>query len=868
MVVAFAVAPAAEAKRVRVFAIGPKLDLSWLDSRAHFHDKLFALADRSRRTPDAPLVQQNAEDVASHLLGPTDRSRAAQTARDLVALPEHLGFFAVLTGARAAGARGSSSLQQAIAALRTGYSAEIQYYAQRFPQLTQRNPPNRLLALAATDTFGRVAVETFAELADHLDAYVVAGVTMARSWHIVCTSKASFVARPGGVGCDEENPVKVVRLRSRDEPASDYVYEATTDQPVNMALVFDPYGSLVSRQVKSYPAPFELQGMLDLVPGAASGPAAVETAVGTLGIATGRDASTPSVTQLLDQRHAELLLQPQFAVDGLARVPGFWAPDGVKAAGYSAVLRAPSLEAMAMPALVGSLFDLTADAQQHMVVKPRSATRAPGGALIGQPRAPGFAAVAPYVVRDPLPGEKSIADRRRRLADAAAKLPSGGPPCPAPAQAGPCANGQVEGVLFGDAQVQQPRRLRRQRAQRRGPRSPFTLNRPIAPSGFVQRNVSLAARGRDVWAAFEERRAGRDQVRLARSSDDGTHWSRPVRPSGRPPGAATEWWPSVAVGPDGRVWVAWQDDSSGTPRVYVSSSADGGRTFGAPAPVDSSAPASAQLKPSIAAGEADRAVVAWVDERARQRSEPGLAQAGIWTTRVTAGGDTQPAARIDQREATGQASLDNSWAPSIAARGANVLLSYADSATGDWRIWSRSSTDGGATWEDEQAVNDTPPVIAPPDNESIDDAPASALTARGPLVAFTDLRKHDSSRRAHELYDTLVAVPGMRNLQVDGHGGAQVSTFNPAIVGVPGGSAIVAWQDHGRGPADILASRVSPLAGGRSRPVRVDDTGAAGWNQWRPALARTALRVVAAWEDERDGPAQIYAARARPSRIR
>jgi hypothetical protein len=224
--------------------------------------------------------------------------------------------------------------------------------------------------------------------------------------------------------------------------------------------------------------------------------------------------------------------------------------------------------------------------------------------------------------------------------------------------------------------------------------------------------------------------------------------------------------------------------------------------------------------------------------------------------------------RIDERQAPGRASLDNSWAPSVAARGATVLLSFADSATGDWRIWSRASADGGATWQAEEAVNDTPPVVSPPENESVDDAPASALTSRGPLVAFTDLRKHDSSRRAHELYDTLVTVPDGRNLQVDGHGAAQVDTFNPAIVGIPGGSAVVAWQDHGRGPADIRAARVTGLAGRRSGSVRVDDTGAAGWNQWRPALARTALRVIAAWEDERDGPAQIYAARARWSRIR
>jgi hypothetical protein len=867
--VATAVVPAADAKRVRVFAVGPKLDLAWIDTRAHFHDKLFAVADRSLRTPAAPLVQQHADDVASHLLGPTDRTRAAQTARDLVALPDQLGLFAIFTGARAAGARSSSSLGAALAALRGAYSSELGYYAQRFPQLASRNPPGRLLALAATDTFGRVAVETFAELADHLDSYLVAGVTMARSWRIVCNSKATFTARPGGVGCDEENPLKVVRLRSRDEPTSDYAYEAVTGDPVSMALVFDPYGSLVAKQVKASPALFELRGGLDLLPGALSGLGAVETPVGTLGIAAGRDVLAPAAVRLLEQRHVELLIQPQFAANDLPRVPGFWAPDGLKAGGHSAVLRGPSFAGMAMPSLVGTVFDLAADAQQHIVFKPRSATRAPSGALIGQARAPGFASVAPYVVRDPLPGERSLAARRRRLASAAAKLTpaGGGTPCPVAAQAGACVNGQVEGVLFGDLQVQQPRPLRRQRAQRRAPRSPFTLNRPIAPSRFPQRNVALAARGRRVWAALEERREDRDQIVLVRSSDDGTNWSRPVRPTGRTAGAATEWWPSVAVGPDGRVWIAWQDDSTGTPRVYVSSSGDRGSSFGEPLAVDASAPGSAQMKPSIAAGERGRAVVAWVDERSRQPGEPALPQAGIWAARVSVGG-AEGAVRLDQRRSDSTLAPDNAWAPSVSARGPNLLVSYADSGTGDWRIWSRASSDGGATWEPEQQVSAAPPATAPPENEFVGDAPASALTARGPLVAFTGLHKRDSSRRAHELYDTVVTVPGARNLQADGHGSAQLSTFSPAITAIPGGGAVVAWQDHGRGPADIRASRVTPQAGSRSGTVRVDDTGDAGWNQWRPALARTSLRVVAAWEDERDGPAQIYSARARWSRIR
>jgi hypothetical protein len=60
------------------------------------------------------------------------------------------------------------------------------------------------------------------------------------------------------------------------------------------------------------------------------------------------------------------------------------------------------------------------------------------------------------------------------------------------------------------------------------------------------------------------------------------------------------------------------------------------------------------------------------------------------------------------------------------------------------------------------------------------------------------------------------------------------------------------------------------LRGGTRRgPVRrVDDAGDRGGNAWRPRLGCWGDRVVAAWEDERDGPAQVYSARSTLSRLR
>jgi len=865
----------ADAKRVRVFAAGPKIEPAWLVSKAAYRGKLLALTDARERAAAATagvIVQDGADDVASHLFGPTDPQRPAQTARDLVTLPEDIGLLAAFTGQQGTTARGASDITTAIAGLLATYSPQSAYYQSRFPQLGARPfPPTRLLALALTDTFAHVAVETFAELADRMDAYLVAGVNMARDWRIVCQSKATYKAPPGAGACEQENPLKVAALRAPEDGGRTYAYEATTPDAVNMALVFDPDGKLISKQVKAYLTPVELPGSLDLKPGPVSGLVGVDTAVGRLGIVTSKDAWMPDVTTKLDQDHVEVLVQPEFFVGDTIRSAGPWAPDTIKASGYSDVLRHPSIGALVLPEMTGNLFSFSADNQQAIMVKPRSA-RATATALLGQPRQPGLVAVSSWVAPDPLTRGETLLQRRARLAAAGEKLlPASGTACPDARKPAPCENGHVEGVIFADLQVAQPRPYRPQKRKRRGRGRAFTASVPLARADVVQRNVTLAARASAVWAAFEERRDRRDQIALVRSTTEGARFGGRVRPTGRPAGTANEWWPSISTGPDGTVWVAWQDDSSGTWRVYVTHSSDGGRTFSAPVAVDASPPADVkQWKPSVAAAGPGSALVAWIDERGRFAGDD-LAQAQVRLARIerdTAG----PSVRIDEGidPVPLAATLDHAWAPSLAVSGERVLVSWIDFRSYDWRVTARESTDGGASFASQQVLS-----TAAADVEALDDAPqaayARAAGGAGPrgLVAHTRWAKEqDGLTTPSRLYDTVLAsVGGFAPLQVDGHGGEHVSTFSPALAVLAGGEAVVAWQDHAKGPGDVYLARIGAAGSRADRPVRVDDSGTAGTNQWRPRVAVTTNRVVVAWEDERDGPAQIYVARASPRRL-
>lgn len=838
----------AQAKTVRVFAVGPKFTLDWVDTRAHFHDHLVGLVDKKARGAD---VQKQAGDVASHLL---------KGEHNLVALPEDLGLMAIFTGSRGAQARGASSVIESIVDVLGSYAPQTAYYSSKFPALTQRGIPTRLLALAATDTFARVAVETYAEIAATHHVWLEAGVNMTQAWQVVCTSKATMPKLPGGVTCDEESPAKVAQLQTTDEPDRTYAYEATTDKASNMALVFDPEGKLVSKQVKTYLTPIELPSQLDLLPGEVfTGLTALKTPVGTLGFATSKDAWMPDVTARLDQEHVDLLVQPEFFVGDTIQTKGPWAPDNIQGAGYSDVLRHPSMEAMVLPELTGNLFDLSADNQQAIVTKPRSVRGGPRGFLVGQPAAAGFAAVGDWVARDPAVKGETIAQRRARLgAIGEQQLPAAGnPACPTPSARGVCRGGQVEDVIYADVQVAVKRKLQRV-ARRKHGRTPFSVNRPLAPAAGAQRNVALAARGKLVVAAFEQRDGAQDHVLVARSADGGRTWGRPVSVGS----GARRWWPAASIGPDGTVWVAFSDDATRVQRVFVARSTDAGRTFSRPVAADGSVgPAVQQLRPAIAATGRDAAVVAFVDDRARFTGDD-LPQAGIWSVRFR-GNVPGTAVRLDSTDAPNDLSktLDNAWAPALAARGGKVELTWTDFRDYEWNVYARSSADGGAAWGAEQEVNDTADA-----DEALEDTPRTALLDGGPLVAYTDWAKSSASaRKASPLYDIDVARPGGRHVKADGTGAAHVNAFAPAIVAA-GKSAIVAWQDHRHGPADILAARVTPKAA--DRPVRVDDTGTQGSNQWRPALALAGGTLVAAWEDERDGPAQIFFARVPEARIR
>ena len=307
---------------------------------------------------------------------------------------------------------------------------------------------------------------------------------------------------------------------------------------------------------------------------------------------------------------------------------------------------------------------------------------------------------------------------------------------------GPCRGGQPEGVIFHDVTIGA-------RAWR--PHRPRGAARPLARSRGVQRNVAIAASGGRVVAAFEQ--DGR--VLVARSGDGGAHWAKPVAPLA----GARQWWPSVSI--RGReVWLAAQVDD----HVVWARSGDGGQTFGAQQPVDSPAET---WRPSVAATAGGAAYLAWIDTRDRFALDD-LPQAGSTARGCEAG----TPARLDSTAPPDDLArtLDNAWAPSVAARGKTVVVAWIDFHSYDWDVRATSSGDRGATFGHENPVNVTPKAI-----ESLEASPHAAIGATGPLVAFTDWRKSPNSAHApSSLYDIELQAFGDHPIKIDGTGPTHV----------------------------------------------------------------------------------------------
>lgn len=851
---------AAEAAPLRVHAVGYKHAADQLASYADYRSHLDALA-RAALDGDAG---------------------APPGAERVLVFPEDSALFAMFAGARGAPFRalepllkqgGGNGAAVAVAGLFGGYQAQAAYYRLKFPE--QNGSETRLGLLALTDTTYRTFFETFRAIAVEHHAWIVAAANVA----------------PAEITTD---PVKVALLGDPEAIAAiaagggtPYAYEATSPNVYNQAFVFDPTGELVRNPFgsegdldgaakKTYLVPIEQgpveQGKigLDLAYGDLRQARPVDVAGVPTAILISKPAWMPDELGRLEAYDARVLLQPE-AFSAWGTPVDDWQPDVLKQSNWSAVQKYAPFRFGALAELTGNFFDLVFDGQSHVVAKATVKDAVgPGLRYVGQPDDVGWLDVGAWVVGDG-PGERcagsTLAARRACLAEVGRAL--------APASGDARENGYFEPRAVGTVDLGPP--------AADATREPGTLGANVrvddAPDAARARNPKIArGLGGAAYVAWQDDRSGVDQIRIARIDPSGAA-SASVAVS---PSSGRQVSPQIAVSPSGRIHVVWQELEP-RPRLRFALAERWGQPFfDAPGPFDLCIPPFVSCpidveawKPAIAAGDDKTLHVAWIgleDDGLEHLRYAALADGVVGFARDLDGEAFPAPSPLAER-------LNNRWSPAISVRGHTVAVAWTDFRNYAWDLFATVSRDGGMTFSPHFRVDDAGTAL-----ERLENDPSVEIAGDGTVrVAWTDQagrragcatcarqRRPDADIAFASLAPTASAfTPNRRvddtgdGLQTDGRIGFS-NQWRPALAEASG-RLVAAWQDQRNGNDDIYLATSVDGGASWSANRRIDDTGSGPSNQYAPAIAvagdGTATIV---WQDDRDGADHVYAARGAP----
>ncbi len=321
----------------------------------------------------------------------------------------------------------------------------------------------------------------------------------------------------------------------------------------------------------------------------------------------------------------------------------------------------------------------------------------------------------------------------------------------------------------------------------------------------------------------------------------------------------------LAIGHGGVVVAVWSDDREGRSNIYAVRSTDEGRTFGPSVRVNDAPGTAGLFGATVALDQQNRTSVVWFDERDGDHDiffARGLDGGQGFTANVRVNDDKARPAIADEfvedeffdqdAGATGPAFQT---LPSVAVdRHGTILVAWQDYRRNQADIYFARSTDGGRTFSPNVRVNDDL-------GRAGQLYPSLAVDGSGTIY----LAWHDFRKGNQDIYFARSTDGGRtfsRNLRVNDDTGT-AGQFNPSLAVNEHGEIYIAWHDLRSGNADIYTavSRDGGLTFGRN--IRVNDDQGDAF-QFHPSLGINGRGDIAvAWEDYRNGEADIYLATSR-----
>ena len=164
------------------------------------------------------------------------------------------------------------------------------------------------------------------------------------------------------------------------------------------------------------------------------------------------------------------------------------------------------------------------------------------------------------------------------------------------------------------------------------------VNDDMGRAGQLYPSLAVDARG-TLYLAWHDFRKGNQDIYFSQSIDGGQTFSRNIRVNDDP-GTDGQFNPSLAVDAEGTVYVAWHDLREGQADIYFAASRDGGATFGPNRRLNDDRGETYQFHPSLGVGNKGTVAVAWEDYR--------NGQADIYLTYSADGGRTfRPNVRVN-----------------------------------------------------------------------------------------------------------------------------------------------------------------------------------------------------------------------------
>lgn len=369
----------------------------------------------------------------------------------------------------------------------------------------------------------------------------------------------------------------------------------------------------------------------------------------------------------------------------------------------------------------------------------------------------------------------------------------------------------------------------------------------------------VAGRDGTAYVAWVEHRGKEADVWLTHLNTEGQPLGQPVRVNAKA-GEATAWHgdpPTLALAPDNTIYVVWTAraaEKGHANTLYLSASRDGGQTFAAPVKVNDDEKPCAHGMHSLAVGADGRVYVAWLDER-NVAPPPAPKNSGhahkesnreLYFAASSDGGRTFSANR---RVATEVCPCCKTTL-AVGADG-RVYTSWRQVLPGEFRhIAVASTTDGGQTFSQ--------PVVVSDDKWHIAGCPVSGAG----LAVAADNTLHVVWYTAGEagtpgLYRTVSRDGGQTFAPREA---LARSSGRGTPVLLAGETLAAVWEERGEGGASDIAT--AQLAEGDSRraPANVELLARAGE---LPVASRARGQLFVAYVSEKEGRRSVWFVRAK-----